>query len=234
MFYKSGEPAPQERRRRPPERAAAEHGRRVALGPRRRQDAQRDGRRRLEARGVLRKLRQRPPQPLLARPLEGRGAEDQPEPLLADAPRHGYDIIRALEERSSGIYSPSPGVIYPTLTFLEEASYAVSSADGAKKVFSITEAGAAHLGENRDMVERALDHLERVGAKMAKAREWFGWDDDRERHGRDDRRNPELRLLRRRLRAALAEVIEAPADKQAEAASILKDAAEALEALVKR
>ena len=154
--------------------------------------------------------------------------------LLADAPRHGYDIIRALEERSSGIYSPSPGVIYPTLTFLEEASYAVSSADGAKKVFSITEAGAAHLGENRDMVERALDHLERVGAKMAKAREWFGWDDDRERHGRDDRRNPELRLLRRRLRAALAEVIEAPADKQAEAASILKDAAEALEALVKR
>lgn len=154
--------------------------------------------------------------------------------LLAEAPRHGYDIIKALEERTSGIYSPSPGVIYPTLTFLEEASYAVSSADGAKKVFSITEAGAAHLGENRDMVERALDHLERVGAKMAKAREWFGWDDDRERHGRDDRRNPELRLLRRRLRAALAEVIEAPADKQAEAASILKDAAEALEALVKR
>ena len=153
--------------------------------------------------------------------------------LIAEKPRHGYDIIKALEEHSSGIYSPSPGVVYPTLTFLEEAGYAVSSTEGAKKVFSITEAGEAHLEENRDMVERALEHLERVSAKMAKAREWFGWDDDR-RHDRDERRNPELKLLRRRLRAALAEIIEAPEDKQAEAAGILRDAAEALETLVKR
>ncbi|MBW8909738.1 MAG: PadR family transcriptional regulator, partial [Mesorhizobium sp.] len=58
--------------------------------------------------------------------------------LLAEAPRHGYDIIKALEERTSGIYSPSPGVVYPTLTFLEEAGYAVSSSEGNKKVFSIT------------------------------------------------------------------------------------------------
>jgi len=57
--------------------------------------------------------------------------------LLAEAPRHGYDIIKALEERTSGIYSPSPGVVYPTLTFLEEAGYAASAADGNKKVFSI-------------------------------------------------------------------------------------------------
>ncbi|TKB71050.1 MAG: PadR family transcriptional regulator, partial [Mesorhizobium sp.] len=69
--------------------------------------------------------------------------------LLAEAPRHGYDIIKALEERTSGFYSPSPGVVYPTLTFLEEAGYAVSAAEGNKKVFSITEAGQAHLNENR-------------------------------------------------------------------------------------
>src|SRR5882762_4815796 len=43
--------------------------------------------------------------------------------LLEDGPRHGYDVIKALEERSSGIYSPSPGVVYPTLTYLEEAGY---------------------------------------------------------------------------------------------------------------
>lgn len=55
--------------------------------------------------------------------------------LLAEAPRHGYDIIKALEERTSGIYSPSPGVVYPTLTFLEEAGYAASAAEGNKKVF---------------------------------------------------------------------------------------------------
>ena len=103
--------------------------------------------------------------------------------LLAEAPRHGYDIIKALEERTSGVYSPSPGVVYPTLTFLEEAGYATSSAEGNKKVFSITEAGQAHLEENREMIDHVLDHLERFGRKMAKARDWFGWNDDGEEGG---------------------------------------------------
>ncbi|WP_315924225.1 PadR family transcriptional regulator [Mesorhizobium sp. SP-1A] len=151
--------------------------------------------------------------------------------LLDEAPRHGYDIIKALEERSSGIYSPSPGVVYPTLTFLEEAGYASSSAEGAKKVFSITAEGKAYLAENRELVERVLAHLERFGRKMAAAREWFGWDDAEEHRGRGDKRNPELRDLRRRLRAALAEILDGPAERQAEAADILRHAAEALEAL---
>ena len=83
--------------------------------------------------------------------------------LLSEAPRHGYDIIKALEERSSGFYSPSPGVIYPTLTYLEEAGYATSAAEGNKKVFSITPEGAAHLGENRETVDAILARLEWVG-----------------------------------------------------------------------
>jgi len=150
--------------------------------------------------------------------------------LMAEAPRHGYDIIKALEERSSGFYAPSPGVIYPTLTFLEEAGYAVSAPEGAKKVFSITEAGSAHLAENRDMVERALEQLERFGRKMAKAREWFGWDDEaQERRG--GRRDDELRSVRRRLRAALADILDGPEERRAQAADILKTAADALEAL---
>lgn len=150
--------------------------------------------------------------------------------LMAEAPRHGYDIIKALEERSSGFYVPSPGVIYPTLTFLEEAGFAISAAEGAKKVFSITEAGSAHLAENRDMVERALEQLERFGRKMAKAREWFGWDDEaQERRG--GRRDDELRAVRRRLRAALAEILDGPEERRAQAADILNTAAEALEAL---
>ncbi|TIW16248.1 MAG: PadR family transcriptional regulator, partial [Mesorhizobium sp.] len=120
--------------------------------------------------------------------------------LLAEAPRHGYDIIKALEERTSGIYSPSPGVVYPTLTFLEEAGYAVSSSEGNKKVFSITEAGRAHLEENREMIDHVLDHLERFGRKMAKARDWFGWSDDGEdggRRGRHEKRD-RFRALRHR------------------------------------
>ncbi|RWF29918.1 PadR family transcriptional regulator [Mesorhizobium sp.] len=155
--------------------------------------------------------------------------------LLADAPRHGYDIIKALEERTSGVYSPSPGVVYPTLTFLEEAGYAVSSSEGNKKVFSITEAGRAHLDENREMIDGVLDHLERFGRKMAAAREWFGWGDDKDegRRGRSEKRD-QFRALRHRLRAALGDIAEAPEDKQAEAISILEDAAEAIEALARR
>ena len=151
--------------------------------------------------------------------------------LLSQTPRHGYDIIKALEDISSGTYSPSPGVVYPTLTFLEEAGYAVSASEGSKKVFSITEEGRAHLEENRAMVEGVLEQIERFGRKMARAREWFGWDDDGEerrgRHGQDHR----FRALRRRLKAALAEVADAPDEKQQEALAILENAAEALEAL---
>ena len=161
--------------------------------------------------------------------------------LLAEAPRHGYDIIKALEERTSGIYSPSPGVVYPTLTFLEEAGYAASAADGNKKVFSITEAGQAHLADNREMIDGVLDHLERFGRKMAKARDWFGSNDDGEdrrggRGGRGERSETrdEFRAIRHRLRAALGEIVDAPADKQAEAIAILEAAADALEALSHR
>ena len=59
-----------------------------------------------------------------------------------------------------------------TARSLEEAGYAVSSSEGNKKVFSITEAGKAHLEENREMIDSVLDHLERFGRKMAAAREW--------------------------------------------------------------
>jgi DNA-binding PadR family transcriptional regulator len=158
--------------------------------------------------------------------------------LLEEQPRHGYDIIRALEERSSGFYSPSPGVVYPTLTFLEEAGYATSVTEGSKKVFSITEEGRAHLSENRRAVEAVLDNLERFGRKMARAREWFDWrdeDDDRDRRGRD---MPEgmwkLKSLRRRLRAALADALDAEAERRDEAIAILERAAEELEALFRR
>lgn len=158
--------------------------------------------------------------------------------LLEEQPRHGYDLIRALEERTAGSYSPSPGVVYPTLTFLEEAGFATSATEGNKKVFSITDEGRAHLADNRAAVERVLEHLERFGRKMARAREWFDWrdeGDDRERGRRD---MPEglrkLKEVRRRLRAGLADALDADQEKRAQALAILEDAAAALEALFRR
>lgn len=65
--------------------------------------------------------------------------------LLKDKPRHGYDIIRELEELSYGFYKPSPGVIYPTLQMLEEMGYATSTEQEGKRVYSITEEGLKFL-----------------------------------------------------------------------------------------
>ena len=62
--------------------------------------------------------------------------------LIAEKPRYGYEVIKEIEERLGGAYSPSPGVVYPTLTLLEELGYAtVSSAEGNKKLYAITPEG---------------------------------------------------------------------------------------------
>ncbi|MBA1203403.1 PadR family transcriptional regulator [Pseudomonas capeferrum] len=67
--------------------------------------------------------------------------------MLADQPGHGYDLIRQIETLFDGNYSPSPGVIYPTLNFLEEAELIVGQAHGSKRLYVITEAGRASLAE---------------------------------------------------------------------------------------
>jgi DNA-binding PadR family transcriptional regulator len=73
--------------------------------------------------------------------------------LLKEKPRYGYDIIRALEERSHGFYTPSPGVVYPTLQMLEEMGYATSEEREGKKIYSITESGLKFLKENKDFTD---------------------------------------------------------------------------------
>ena len=89
--------------------------------------------------------------------------------LIERQPRHGYDLIKAIEDMSKGFYSPSPGVVYPALTYLEEAGFTTSSVDGNKKLYTITEEGRTHLGENREAVESTLNFLSKAGSKM---REW--------------------------------------------------------------
>ena len=85
--------------------------------------------------------------------------------LIADKPRHGYEIIKEIEERVAGAYSPSPGVIYPTLTLLEELGYvAVSPGEGARKLHEITEAGRAFLAANGPAVEALFARMEQAGA----------------------------------------------------------------------
>ncbi len=69
---------------------------------------------------------------------------------LRDAPKHGYEIIKALEERSSGQYAPSPGTVYPTLQFLEELGLTRVEQTGERRVYHLTDAGRADLDAHAD------------------------------------------------------------------------------------
>lgn len=85
--------------------------------------------------------------------------------LIAEKPRHGYEIIKAIEERVAGAYSPSPGVIYPTLTLLEELGYVTVSAagEGGKKLHAITAQGQAFLEANRPALDALLFRMDEAG-----------------------------------------------------------------------
>jgi DNA-binding PadR family transcriptional regulator len=85
--------------------------------------------------------------------------------LIADKPRHGYDLIRAIEERTGGAYAPSPGIVYPTLTMLSEMGLIEEQlADGARKLFAITVEGTAHLVEHEAEIVAMLARLDALGA----------------------------------------------------------------------
>ncbi len=86
--------------------------------------------------------------------------------LIAEQPRHGYEIIKVLEEKTEGWYAPSPGIVYPTLTYLEEAGYVTAQADGAKKLYTITDEGRGYLEQNRNFVDAVLERLQAVGERV--------------------------------------------------------------------
>ena len=90
--------------------------------------------------------------------------------LIADQPRHGYDLIRAIEELSAGEYSPSPGVVYPTLTLLSDMGFIEQSeAEGARKAFAATDDGRAHLQDKAEEVQALFERLADLGAQQRRA-----------------------------------------------------------------
>ena len=80
--------------------------------------------------------------------------------LIADEPRHGYDLIRAIEDLTGGEYAPSPGIVYPTLTLLQDMGHiAEAPGEGARKPFQVTDEGRAHLEERKEEVEALFERL---------------------------------------------------------------------------
>ncbi|HVZ00292.1 MAG TPA: PadR family transcriptional regulator [Dongiaceae bacterium] len=166
--------------------------------------------------------------------------------LLNEAPRHGYELIKELESRTNGYYTPSPGVIYPALTYLEEIGFASVEAEGNKKLYRITETGAAFLKENQANAETMLNDLAEIGRRFARAQramnEEEGGEDEGEedeeselgtwplgerRFGRATRKEAVVEIMRARhdLKHALREKIGAGPDEHKRIADILRRAA---------
>jgi DNA-binding PadR family transcriptional regulator len=140
--------------------------------------------------------------------------------LIAEQPRHGYEIIKVLEDKTAGWYSPSPGIVYPTLTYLEEAGYVTAQAEGARKLYSITPEGRAHLDENRDFVDAVLDRFAVIGEKLARARRREERDEERSNSG-----PPLVRAALDNLREAALKRLDEEPDAEPKVVELLARAA---------
>ena len=140
--------------------------------------------------------------------------------LIADEPRHGYQLIKAIEDLTEGDYAPSPGIVYPTLTMLEDMGHIrEQKSKDSKKVFEATDEGRAHLEENADEVEELIDKLEGHGRTR--------------RHGQ----RPEIGRAVGNLMAALRNRVAAEGWNDSlleEVTDILDDAAQRIERARKR
>jgi DNA-binding PadR family transcriptional regulator len=91
--------------------------------------------------------------------------------LIAEQPRHGYDLIKAMEDRSGGHYSPSPGVVYPALAMLaDEGLIAEQASDDQRRKFAITEAGTQALEAAKAEAEQAMERLTGIGERAERHR----------------------------------------------------------------
>ncbi len=87
--------------------------------------------------------------------------------LLEDRPSHGYELIKAIGERMGGSYAPSPGVVYPMLTMLEEMGHATVTTEGTRKQYAITDEGRKALAENKAMVDAIFARMDRSRTEQA-------------------------------------------------------------------
>ncbi|KUZ97583.1 PadR family transcriptional regulator [Burkholderia latens] len=151
--------------------------------------------------------------------------------LVAEQPSHGYELIKALDTRSSGFYSPSPGMVYPALTYLEEVGFVVSQAEGNRKRYALTDAGRAHLDAQRERVDTLFARLTHLARKMEFMRRAFAGESTGG-DTQDDAQSgwlPEFVEARLALKRALLHKSAAGADEQRRIAAIMRRATAEIE-----
>ena len=152
--------------------------------------------------------------------------------LLSQKPCHGYEIIKAVEEHSSGIYTPSPGMVYPALTYLEEMGYTVAAAEGTKKLYTITAEGGEYLSKHRAAADEVWSQLAIFGRKLAHFRKQFAEDEDvadhfgsgssGAAHSDWQHMKAEFRGLRDELKAAIYEKLNSSMEEKRRVLDILR------------
>ncbi len=156
--------------------------------------------------------------------------------LLSEKPRHGYEIIKAVEEHSSGVYTPSPGMVYPALTYLEETGYTAAAVEGTKKLYSITDDGTAHLSKHRVATNEVWHQLAVFGRKLADFQRQFSEDEDVAEHfgsgagtgakNEWQQMKAEFRGLRDEMKGAIHEKIHSSMEEKRRVLDILRRAVE--------
>ncbi|CAB3785883.1 PadR family transcriptional regulator [Paraburkholderia fynbosensis] len=147
--------------------------------------------------------------------------------MIDAQPSHGYELIKALEMRSNGFYSPSPGMVYPALTYLEELGYVTVQLEGNRKRYELADMGRDYLAANRERVELMLAKLTHIARKMDSVRRAFAGEEPADIS--EGGWLPELNEARRTLKHALLRRDNAPADEQRRIAAILMRAAREIE-----
>ncbi|WP_415914220.1 PadR family transcriptional regulator [Paraburkholderia sp. J67] len=145
--------------------------------------------------------------------------------LLAERPSHGYELIKALDSRSNGFYSPSPGMVYPALTYLEELGYVSVTLEGNRKRYELSAEGRTHLDANRERADLILAKLTHFGRKMDLMRRAFAGEDPAD----GSAWVRELIEARRALKRALLRRTDASPEEQRRIAAILVRATQEIE-----
>jgi DNA-binding PadR family transcriptional regulator len=150
--------------------------------------------------------------------------------LLVEEPRHGYELIKLLETRSNGFYTPSPGMVYPALTYLEEIGYATVTTEGNRKRYALTDEGRAYVETNRERVDFIWSKLNFFAQKMGLVRRALAGEDAEDERGGT---HPSKALMeaRAKLKQLLMSRLHASAEEQLLIAQVLERAAAEIAAL---
>jgi DNA-binding PadR family transcriptional regulator len=148
--------------------------------------------------------------------------------LLVDKPAHGYELIKSIETRSNGFYTPSPGMVYPALTYLEDLGQVTVTLDANRKCYALADAGRAFIKENQERLGFMLDKLDHIARKMDSVRRAYSGETSADASDENERGNErgtaELIAARYELKRALSQFMDAPAEEQKRVAGILQQA----------